>query len=74
MKLNKKMLLLYVVTDRNWLKDGQTLSSVCEDVLANGATCIQLREKKLRKIFLMKQWKLRLCAKSTQSLFSLTIM
>ena len=49
MKLNKKMLLLYVVTDRNWLKDGQTLSSVCESVLANGATCIQLREKRLNE-------------------------
>lgn len=49
MELNKKMLLLYIVTDRSRLKDGQTLSSVCEDVLANGATCIQLREKKLNE-------------------------
>lgn len=49
MKLNKKMLLLYVVTDRSRLKDGQPLVSVCENVLANGATCIQLREKELNE-------------------------
>ena len=40
-------MLLYAVTDRSWLKEGQTLSSVCEDVLANGATFLQIREKDL---------------------------
>ena len=38
-------MLLYAVTDRSWLKAGQTLLSVCEDVLANGATFLQIREK-----------------------------
>ena len=40
-------MFLYAVTDRSWLKEGQTLSSVCEDVLANGATFLQIREKDL---------------------------
>lgn len=40
-------MLLYAVTDQSWLKDGQTLLSVCEDVLENGATFLQIREKDL---------------------------
>ena len=43
----RKAMLLYAVTDRNWLKEGQTLLTVCEDVLANGATFLQIREKDL---------------------------
>lgn len=43
----RKGMLLYAVTDRSWLKEGQTLLSVCEDVLANGATFLQIREKDL---------------------------
>ena len=41
----RKGMLLYAVTDQSWLKEGQTLLSVCEDVLANGATFLQIREK-----------------------------
>lgn len=40
-------MLLYAVTDQSWLKEGQTLLSVCEDVLENGATFLQIREKDL---------------------------
>ena len=40
-------MLLYAVTDQSWLKDGQSLLSVCEDVLKNGATFLQIREKDL---------------------------
>ena len=40
-------MLLYAVTDQSWLKEGQTLLSVCEDVLNNGATFLQIREKDL---------------------------
>lgn len=40
-------MLLYAVTDQTWLKEGQTLLSVCEDVLENGATFLQIREKDL---------------------------
>lgn len=40
-------MLLYAVTDRTWLKPGETLTAVCEKVLANGATFLQIREKDL---------------------------
>ena len=43
----RKGMLLYAVTDQSWLKEGQTLLSVCEEVLANGATFLQIREKDL---------------------------
>ena len=43
----RKGMLLYAVTDRFWLKEGERLLSVCEDVLANGATFLQIREKDL---------------------------
>ena len=43
----RRGMLLYAVTDQSWLKEGQTLLSVCEDVLANGATFLQIREKDL---------------------------
>lgn len=41
----KKSMLLYAITDREWLKEGETLESVVEDVLKSGATFLQLREK-----------------------------
>lgn len=44
MKLNKKDLLLYAVTDRTWLH-GRTLAACVEDAIRGGATMIQLREK-----------------------------
>lgn len=43
----RKGMLLYAVTDQSWLKEGQSLLSVCEDVLVNGATFLQIREKDL---------------------------
>ena len=43
----KQAMLLYAVTDQTWLKEGQTLLSVCENVLQNGATFLQIREKDL---------------------------
>ncbi len=43
----KKSMLLYAVTDRMWLGEGQTLAQVTEDVLKNGATFLQIREKDL---------------------------
>ena len=43
----RKGMLLYAVTDQSWLKENQTLFSVCEDVLSNGATFLQIREKDL---------------------------
>lgn len=43
----RQAMLLYAVTDQSWLKEGQTLLSVCEEVLDNGATFLQIREKDL---------------------------
>jgi thiamine-phosphate pyrophosphorylase len=43
----RQSMLLYAVTDRSWMKEGETLLSVCEDVLQHGATFLQIREKDL---------------------------
>ncbi len=43
--LKKEDLTLYAITDRYWL-NGNKLTDVVEDVLKNGATFLQLREKK----------------------------
>lgn len=61
----RKDMLLYAVTDQSWLKEGQTLLSVCEDVLANGATFLQIREKDLdANAFEVEATKLKdLCAR-----------
>ena len=40
-------MLLYAITDRSWLKEGESLAGVCESVLKNGATFLQIREKDL---------------------------
>lgn len=44
MKVTKKDLRLYAITDRQWLGD-KDFYTVVEDVLKNGATFLQLREK-----------------------------
>lgn len=49
MKLDKKDLLLYAVTDRHWLSKDETLYSVVEKALKGGATFMQLREKNLEE-------------------------
>lgn len=41
----REAMLLYAVTDKSWLKTGESLLDVCEKVLASGATFLQLREK-----------------------------
>lgn len=47
MKCDKKDLLLYAVTDRRWLKDGETLYQQVEKAIDGGTTFVQLREKEL---------------------------
>ena len=47
MKFDKNDLLLYAVTDRAWLKDGETLADAVEKALKGGTTFLQLREKQL---------------------------
>ena len=46
MKLNKKDLILYAVTDRHWL-NGKRLYDDVEKAILGGASLIQLREKNL---------------------------
>ena len=46
MKLDRKDLLLYLVTDRSWLS-GAALSDQVACAIDHGVTCIQLREKQL---------------------------
>ena len=43
----RSAMLLYAVTDQSWLKDGETLLDVVKEVLKNGATFLQIREKDL---------------------------
>ncbi len=47
MKFAEEALRLYAITDRSWLKPGETLEAVCAKVLDGGATFLQLREKDL---------------------------
>lgn len=43
----RNAMLLYAVTDRTWLKDGESLAEVCRSVLQHGVTFLQIREKDL---------------------------
>ena len=63
MKLDKKDLLLYAVTDRHWL-NGRTLTEVVKESLDGGATFIQLREKTLDEESFLEEAKeiKKLCA------------
>lgn len=46
MKLDKKSMILYIITDRSWLGES-SLEKQVEEVLKGGATFLQLREKDL---------------------------
>ena len=56
MKVSRESMLLYAVSDRQWLGD-RTLVSVAEEILKNGATFFQLREKHLRGQALLEEAK-----------------
>lgn len=43
----RKAMLLYAVTDQSWLKEDETLLDVVKEVVKNGATFLQIREKDL---------------------------
>ncbi len=47
MNISKEQLLLYAVTDRHWLKEGEGLEVPVEKALRGGTTFLQLREKEL---------------------------
>ena len=46
----RKSMQLYAVTDRMWLKEGESLAAVVEKVLKSGATFLQIREKDLDEV------------------------
>lgn len=58
MKLDKQTvkdaMLLYAVTDSRWATEKSLLEQI-EDALKGGATCIQLREKKLNPVSFMEE-------------------
>ena len=45
MKISADRMRLYAVTDRSWLKGGETLEKAVQAALAGGVTILQLREK-----------------------------
>lgn len=45
--MDKNLLQLYAVTDRQWLKEGEHLADVVEAAIRGGATLVQLREKSM---------------------------
>ena len=45
MKISADRMRLYAVTDRSWLKGGETLEEAAQAALAGGVTILQLREK-----------------------------
>lgn len=56
MKLDKKDLLLYAVTDRHWLGDN-SLVDVVKESLDGGVTFVQLREKNLDQASFLEEAK-----------------
>ena len=46
----RRAMMLYAVTDRMWLKEGEELSNVCQKALENGVTFLQIREKDLDEV------------------------
>lgn len=46
-RITPAALRLYAVSDRSWLKKGETLSDLLPVLFENGVTCFQLREKEL---------------------------
>lgn len=63
----KKSMLLYAITDRAWLKEDESLIEVVKEVLKNGATFLQIREKDLpQDAFETEAEKLRVLCKQYQ--------
>lgn len=46
---------LYAVTDRSWLKPGERLADVVEELLKAGVTCVQLREKEADDAWILQE-------------------
>lgn len=56
MRLDKKHMLLYAVTDRAWVGTKNLYEQV-KEALENGVTCVQLREKELNESDFLKEAK-----------------
>lgn len=56
MRLDKKHMLLYAVTDRAWVGT-KSLYEQVKEALENGVTCVQLREKELNESDFLKEAK-----------------
>ena len=55
MKFSGTSLRFYLVTDRSWLKPGETLAQQVEQALLGGATMVQLREKTLSREMILAE-------------------
>lgn len=55
MGIEREQLRLYAVTDRSWLRQGESLKTVVEELLRAGVTCVQLREKQLSDRELLRE-------------------
>ena len=51
----KESMLLYAITDRYWLKEGEALTDKVREAIRGGATFIQLREKNLSENLMRKE-------------------
>ena len=71
MKVERRHMLLYAVTDRSWLH-GQSLVYAVEEVLAGGATMLQLREKHLEHRDFLAQARLMVETRFYRGVLALT--
>lgn len=55
MKIDAKAMTLYAVTDRSWLRPGESLAEPVEELLKAGVTCVQLREKEVDDELFIKE-------------------
>lgn len=70
MKLNKESMLVYAITDRHWTGT-QTLEQQVEDVLKNGATFLQIREKNMPHDELVKE---AICIKEIAAKYNVPVV
>lgn len=55
MKLRRDRMRLYAVTDKSWLKPGESLAEPVEEILKAGAGLIQLRDKRAGEAELLEE-------------------
>lgn len=70
MKLNKESMLVYAITDRHWTGT-QTLEQQVDDVLKNGATFLQIREKNMPHDELVKE---AICIKEIAAKYNVLVV